>query len=141
MNLINERWNVFIFSNLEYLFPRLIKTSFDVRQLIYHMPFLWYVSLWTSNFMVFIKRGKLVSLFQKSFFGLQMTVSTILHLMAERSHVQCHEKWGLVEYLPELNIERFVKQVINFPLQKVRSREKVIRKFENPINVLILEKK
>jgi len=39
-------------------------------------------------------------------FLLQMNVSTVLHLMAERSHVQCHEKWGLVEYLPELNIER-----------------------------------
>ena len=37
----------------------------------------------------------------------QMTVSTVIWLMSERSHVQCHAKWGLVEYIPELNIERF----------------------------------
>jgi hypothetical protein len=36
----------------------------------------------------------------------QMTVSTVIWLMSERSHVQCHAKWGLVEHIPELNIER-----------------------------------
>ena len=36
----------------------------------------------------------------------QMTVATVLWLMSERSHVQCHAKWGLVEFIPELNIER-----------------------------------
>ena len=46
----------------------------------------------------------------------QMTVSTVIWLMSERSHVQCHAKWGLVEYIPELNIERFETLFENNPL-------------------------
>lgn len=35
-----------------------------------------------------------------------MTVGTALRLMAEKSHVNCHVKWGLVEHLPDLGMER-----------------------------------
>ena len=35
-----------------------------------------------------------------------MTVSQVIRLMCERSHVECHARWGLVEHIPELGVER-----------------------------------
>ena len=37
-----------------------------------------------------------------------LTVGGALKLMAEKSCVDCHVKWGLVERLPELFIDRYV---------------------------------
>ncbi len=36
-----------------------------------------------------------------------MPVGSALKLMAEKSHVDCHVKWGLVERLPDLHMERY----------------------------------
>ena len=69
----------------------------------------------------------------------QMTVATVIWLMSERSHVQCHAKWGLVEYIPELNIERFAW----FFIYKILNERRILHllqfmKFSNEMSVCIL---
>ena len=68
-----------------------------------------------------------------------MTVATVIWLMSERSHVQCHAKWGLVEYIPELNIERFAW----FFIYKILNERRILHllqfmKFSNEMSVCIL---
>jgi hypothetical protein len=43
-----------------------------------------------------------------------MSVGTVLEILVEKNHVQLEPSWGIVEHIPELYMERSVRNYFNF---------------------------